>query len=62
MTPNWPKLSSSPIALTTGKRRRTKQSKATNLIARLRDFSEAVCRFMTRPDVPFTNNCAEQAV
>ena len=51
-----------PIALSTGKRGRTKQSKATNLIARLRDYRDDVWRFMTQPDVPFTNNCAEQAV
>ena len=51
-----------PIALSTGKRGRVKQSKATNLIARLRDYSDDVWRFMTQPNVPFTNNCAEQAV
>ena len=36
-----------PIALPTGKRGRPKQSKATNLIARLRDYSDDVWRFMT---------------
>ena len=51
-----------PIALSTGKRGRTKQTKATNLIGRLRDYSDDVWRFMTQPDVPFTNNLAEQAV
>jgi transposase len=51
-----------PIALSTGKRGRTKQSKATNLIGRLRDYSDDVWRFMTQPDVPFTNNLAEQTV
>jgi transposase len=51
-----------PIALSTGKRGRTKQSKATNLIGRLRDYSDDVWRFMTHPNVPFTNNLAEQAV
>lgn len=51
-----------PIALSTGKRGRPKQSKATNLIARLRHYSDDVWRFMTRADVPFTNNLAEQAV
>jgi transposase len=51
-----------PIALSTGKRGRTKQSKATNLIGRLRDYSDDVWRFMTQPNVPFTNNLAEQAV
>ncbi len=51
-----------PIALSTGKRGRTKQSKATNLIGRLRDYSDDVWRFMTQPNVPFTNNLAEQTV
>ena len=51
-----------PIAPSTGKRGRTKQSKATNLIGRLRDYSDDVWRFMTQPNVPFTNNLAEQAV
>jgi len=45
-----------------GKRGRPKQSKATNLITRLRDFSDDVWRFMTQPNVPFTNNLAEQTV
>lgn len=51
-----------PIAPPTGKRGRPKQSKATNLIGRLRDYSDDVWRFMTQPDVPFTNNLAEQTV
>ena len=51
-----------PIAPSTGKRGRPKQSKATNLIGRLRDYSDDVWRFMTQPDVPFTNNLAEQTV
>jgi transposase len=51
-----------PIAPATGKRGRPKQSKATNLIGRLRDYSDDVWRFMTQPDVPFTNNLAEQTV
>ena len=51
-----------PIAPSTGKRGRPKQSKATNLIGRLRDYSDDVWRFMTQADVPFTNNLAEQAV
>ena len=50
-----------PIVLATGKRGRTKQSKATNLIGRLRDYSDDVWRFMTQTNVPFTNNLAEQA-
>jgi transposase len=51
-----------PIVLSTGKRGRPKQSKATNLIGRLRDYSDDVWRFMTQADVPFTNNLAEQTV
>lgn len=51
-----------PIVLPTGKRGRPKQSKATNLIARLRYYSDDVWRFMTQANVPFTNNLAEQAV
>ena len=51
-----------PIAPSTGKRGRPKQSKATNLIGRLRDYTDDVWRFMTEPDVPFTNNLAEQTV
>jgi len=51
-----------PIAPSCGKRGRPKQSKATNLIGRLRDYSDDVWRFMTQPDVPFTNNLAEQTV
>ena len=51
-----------PMAASTGKRGRPKQSKATNLIGRLRDYSDDVWRFMTRADVPFTNNVAEQTV
>jgi transposase len=51
-----------PVVLSTGKRGRPKQSKATNLIGRLRDYREDVWRFMTQPDVPFTNNLAEQTV
>ena len=51
-----------PIALSTGKRGRPKQSKATNLLGRLRQYSDDVWRFMTEANVPFTNNLAEQAV
>ena len=51
-----------PVAPSTGKRGRPKQSKATNLIGRLRDYTDDVWRFMTQPDVPFTNNLAEQTV
>lgn len=51
-----------PVLPSTGKRGRAKQSKATNLIGRLRDYKDDVWRFMTQPDVPFTNNLAEQSV
>ena len=51
-----------PVVTSTGKRGRSKQSKATNLIGRLRDYKDDVWRFMTQPDVPFTNNLAEQTV
>ena len=51
-----------PVVPSTGKRGRPRQSKATNLIGRLRDYSDDVWRFMTQPDVPFTNNLAEQTV
>ena len=45
-----------------GKRGRTRQSKAVNLLHRLRTYADDVLRFMTDPGVPFTNNLAEQAV
>lgn len=45
-----------------GKRGRRKQSKAFNLLRRLRDYRDEVWRFMTDPGVPFTNNLAEQAL
>jgi transposase len=41
---------------------RPKQSKAFNLIRRLRVYRADVWRFMTDPGVPFTNNLAEQAI
>ena len=51
-----------PPALSSGNRGKTRQSKATNLLKRLRLYSDDVWRFMTDPGVPFTNNIAEQAV
>ena len=51
-----------PRAASSGKRGVTKQSKAANLIGRLREYADDVWRFMEQPDVPFTNNIAEQAV
>lgn len=51
-----------PRAPPSGKRGRTRQSKALNLIDRLRAHADDVWRFMTDHDVPFSNNIAEQAV
>jgi len=51
-----------PLALATGRRGRAKQSKATNLLLRLRLYADDIWRFMTDQGVPFTNNIAEQAV
>lgn len=51
-----------PRAPSSGKRGRTKQSKALNLIDRLRVHADDVWRFMTDHGVPFSNNIAEQAV
>ena len=51
-----------PRAPPSGKRSRTRQSKAVNLLHRLRTYADDVLRFMTDPGVPFTNNLAEQAV
>lgn len=45
-----------------GKRGRTGQSKATNLLGRLRTHVDAVWCFASDSAVPFTNNLAEQAV
>ncbi|MBU2762882.1 IS66 family transposase [Acidithiobacillus caldus] len=38
------------------------QSAPTNLLRRLRGYREDVLRFLSDPEVPFTNNIAEQAV
>jgi len=43
-----------------GKRGRPKQSKATNLLGRLREHTQDVWRFASHALVPFTNNAAEQ--
>lgn len=51
-----------PRVPATGKRGITQQSKAANLLHRLRQYADDVWRFMTEPAVPFTNNIAEQAV
>jgi transposase len=50
------------VAPTPGKRGRPKQSLAANLLARLKEHTEAVWRFASNPLVPFTNNTAEQVV
>jgi len=44
------------------KRGRVAQSKAYNLLKRLRDYRQDVWRFATDVGVPFTNNLAEQAL
>jgi transposase len=51
-----------PRAPPSGKRGRTRQSKAVNLLQRLRIYSDEVLRFMSEAGVPFTNNLAEQAM
>jgi len=51
-----------PRAPPSGKRGATRQSKAANLLKRLRDYTDDVWRFATDHNVPFTNNVAEQAV
>ncbi len=45
-----------------GRRGRVQQSKAANLIARLKDQAIEVWRFALDSQVPFTNNLAEQAI
>lgn len=42
--------------------RRLKQSKARNLLTRLRDFEEETLRFLTCSDIPFTNNQSERDI
>ena len=51
-----------PRAPPSGGRGRAKQSKAANLLGRLRTYADDVWRFATDLNVPFTNNLAEQAV
>lgn len=51
-----------PRAPPSGKRGRTRQSKALNLIDRLRTHADDVWRFASDHNVPFSNNPAEQAV
>lgn len=47
-------------APTPGRRGRPRQSKAYNLLRRLRDHESSVLAFLFDPSVPFTNNQAEQ--
>jgi transposase len=51
-----------PLVPRSGKRGRTRQSKAANLLLRLRTYADDVWRFATDHNIPFTNNLAEQAV
>ena len=44
------------------KRGRTKRSKSRNLLERLRDYEEETLRFMSDPDVAFTNNLGENDI
>lgn len=44
------------------KRGRVKRSKARNLLERLLDYEDDVLRFMSEPDVPFTNNLGERDI
>ena len=45
-----------------GSRGRLPRSKARNLLERLRDYENEVLRFMDEPDVPFSNNQAENDI
>lgn len=45
-----------------GKRGRPKRTKARNLLERLQDYETETLRFMTHPDIPFTNNLSERDI
>jgi transposase len=45
-----------------GSRGKLPRSKARNLLERLRDYENEVLRFMNEPDVPFSNNQAENDI
>lgn len=45
-----------------GQRGRLKRSKARNLLERLIDYESDILRFMTEPDVPFSNNLGERDI
>ena len=47
---------------TKGQKGRIKRSKSRNLLERLSDFENDVLRFMTIPEVPFTNNLGERDI
>jgi len=51
-----------PLVASSGKRGKTKQSQAANLLRRLRTHADDVWLFASDPAVPFTNNLAEQSV
>lgn len=51
-----------PLESANGKRGRTKQSKASNLIGRLFEHADEVWLFARDPSVPFTNNEAERVM
>lgn len=54
--------SANPALPQTGRRGPTAQSFPTNLLRRLRGYEDDTLRFISDPEVPFTNNLAEQAV
>lgn len=45
-----------------GQRGRVKKPKPRNLLERLRDYEDDVLRFMTSPEIPFTNNQGERDI
>lgn len=45
-----------------GKRGKISQTKSRNLLERLRDYEEETLRFLTNPEVPFTNNLGENDI
>lgn len=51
-----------PLRPSSGKRGRTKQNFAANLLRRLREHEDDVWRFASDSQAPFTNNLAEQAI